>query len=130
MRILDTDVCVELLRGNEVVIQRRRTTRDKIATTWITAAELYYGAGRSAAVEENRLLVGRFLAPLLILGLDGSVVERFGTLKAALERQGRRLEDFDLLIAATALSQGAVLVTGNQRHYERVPHLEVEDWIR
>lgn len=130
MRVLDTDVCVELLRGNEVVIAQRQATVDRIATTWITAAELYYGAARSAGAEKNRLLVKRFLAPLRILGLDGSIVERFGTLKASLESQGRRLADFDLLIAATALSRGALLVTGNRRHYERVPGLELEDWIR
>ena len=130
MRVLDTDVCVELLRGNEAVIERRKATLDRIATTWITAAELYYGAARSAAAEENRLLVTRFLAPLRILGLDGTVVERFGALKASLERQGRRLEDFDLLIAALTLTRGAVLVTGNRRHYDRVPGLDLEDWVR
>lgn len=130
MRVLDTDVSVELLRGNEVVIARRKATLDRIATTWITAAELYYGAARSAAAEENRHLVGRFLAPLRILGLDGAVVERFGALKASLESQGQRLADFDLLIAAVTLARGAVLVTGNRRHYDRVPGLELEDWVR
>lgn len=66
-------MCVELLRGNEVVIARRQATVDRIATTSITAAELYYGAARSAGAEKNRLLVKRFLAPLRILGLDGSI---------------------------------------------------------
>jgi tRNA(fMet)-specific endonuclease VapC len=130
VRFLDTDVCVELLRGNQAVAARRREIRDRVATTWITAAELYYGAARSASPEENRLLVGRFLAPLRILGLDGAVAERFGHLKGSLESQGQRLADFDLWIAATALCRGAVLVTGNRRHYERIPHLEIEDWIR
>lgn len=130
MRLLDTDVCVELLRGNQTVAARRREIRDRVVTTWITAAELYYGAARSASPEENRLLVGRFLTPLRILGLDGAVAEKFGHLKGSLESHGLRLADFDLLIAATALCRGAVLVTGNRRHYERIQHLEIEDWIR
>jgi len=130
VRLLDTDVCVEILRGNQRVIERRRSTEDEVATTWVTAAELYYGAARSAAPEENRLLVSSFLATLEVLGPDRAAVERFGVLKASLEGEGRRLADFDLLIAAAALAAGAVLVTGNRRHYRRVPGLELEDWAR
>ncbi len=130
MKVLDTDVCVELLRGNRTVIARRQATQDDIHTTWITAAELYYGAARSEAPEDNRLLVSQFLATLEVIDLDGPAVERFGSLRALLERGGRRLADFDLLIAATTLSRGATLVTGNRRHYDRVPGLELEDWIR
>lgn len=130
MRVLDTDVCVEILRGNEDVIERRRRTPGPVVTTWITAAELYYGAARSKAPEESGLLVWQFLATLKILELELQAVERFGRLKAALEAEGRRLADFDLLIAAVALSHRAVLVTGNRRHYDRVPDLQLENWLR
>ncbi len=130
MRILDTDVCVEILRGNHAVIRRREEVLDDVATTWVTAAELHYGAARSAAADDNAQLAKRFLATLKILGLDPPAVERFGSLKASLELKGRRLADFDLLIAAVTLSHGAVLVTGNHNHYARVPGLELEDWIR
>ena len=130
MRVLDTDVCVEILRGNEELIERRRRTSGPVVTTWITAAELYYGAARSNAPQESGLLVWQFLATLEILELELQAVQRFGRLKAALEAEGRRLADFDLLIAAVALSRRAVLVTGNRRHYERVPDLQLEDWIR
>jgi tRNA(fMet)-specific endonuclease VapC len=130
VRVLDTDVCVEILRGNREVIRRRETVRDEVATTWVTAAELLYGAARSAAPDENALLARRFLATIDVFGLDPGSADRFGTLKASLEAEGRRLADFDLVIAAITLSLGAVLVTGNRRHYDRVPGLELEDWIR
>lgn len=130
MRILDTDVCIEILRGNQVVIRRRRELLEPVVTTWVTAAELFYGASRSKAPEENRRLASRFLTTLEVFGLDPAAAERFGDLEARLEAEGRRLADFDLLIAAMALSYGAVLVTGNRRHYDRVSGLEVEDWIR
>lgn len=39
-------------------------------------------------------------------------------------------DDADLLIAAVALSRGATLVTGNRRHYERIPGIVLEDWLR
>jgi tRNA(fMet)-specific endonuclease VapC len=130
LRLLDTDVCIEILRGNEDVIERRRRHSDTVAITWITAAELLYGAARSKAPDENRTLALQFLTTLDILGLDVAAAETFGRLMASLEAAGMRLADFNLLIASIALSRRAVLVSGNRRHYDRVPGLESEDWIR
>ena len=130
MKILDTDVCIELLRGNTRVIERRRRTPDAVATTWITACELAYGAAQSRAPEANQALVVAFLATLPILELDWTAAEHFGRLKADLERAGTLLADADLLIAAIALARSAGLVTGHRRHYERIPELRIEDWIR
>ncbi len=130
MKILDTYVCIEILRGNARVIERRRRTPYEVATTWITACELAYGAAKSRVPDHNRALVMAFLATLPILELDWAAAERFGRLKADLERAGNRVADADLLIAAIALARGAGLVTGNRRHYERIPELGIEDWIR
>jgi tRNA(fMet)-specific endonuclease VapC len=99
-------------------------------TTWITAAELYYGAAKSSAPEANRQLVELFLATLPVLDLDEASTQIFGEAKAMLERQGRRLADADLLIGAIAAAQQATVVTGNRRHYERIPGVTIENWIR
>ncbi len=101
-----------------------------MTTTWITAAELYYGAAKSVAPEKNRALVTSFLATLPVVGLDHASAEIFGEAKALLERQGQRLADADLFIAAIAVVHEATVVTGNRRHYERIPGVAVEDWIR
>ena len=130
MKILDSDVCIEILRGNERVIDRRRTVDDDVATTWITAAELAYGAGKSRAPERNTTLVTELLATLPVVGLDLRSALEFGRLKARLERAGRRIADADLLIASIALANGASVVTGNRKHYERIDGLRTEDWIR
>ena len=130
MKLLDTDTCIAILRGNEAVIDRRAATPDDVATTWITAAELHYGAAKSIAPEKNRAVVTSFLATLPILGLDEASVQIFGEAKAVLERQGQRLADADLFIGAIAASRQATVVTGNKRHYERIPGVTVEDWIR
>jgi tRNA(fMet)-specific endonuclease VapC len=130
LRLLDTDTCISILRGNEAVIRRRAATSDDVVTTWITAAELYYGAARSKAPENNRALATSFLATLPVLGLDEGSVQLFGEAKALLERQGQRLADADLFIGAIAVTQGAIVVTGNTRHYERIPGLTIENWIR
>lgn len=130
MKLLDTDTCIAILRGDAGVIERRAATAEEVATTWITAAELYYGAARSIATERNRALVTSFLATLPVYGLEQASVQIFGESKALLERQGRRLADADLFIGAIAIVRQATVVTGNRRHYERIPGVAVEDWIR
>lgn len=130
MRILDTDTCIEILRGNEAVIESRLAAADDVATTWITACELSYGAAKSTRARENRSLVEEFLATLALLGLDAAAARHFGVLKARLKRRGRMLADADLLIASIALAHDATLVTGNRRHYERIAGLRIEDWMR
>lgn len=118
------------MRGNRVVIQKRAETSDDVATTWITAAELFYGAAKSKAPESNRSLVTSFLATLPVLNLDHASVQIFGEAKALLEQQGQRLADADLFIGAIAAARHATVVTGNRRHYERIPGVVIENWIR
>lgn len=65
MKVLDTDVCIELLRGNGQVITRRAAhTGDDVVTTWITASELFFGAARSQDPLGNAALVTEFLDTL------------------------------------------------------------------
>jgi tRNA(fMet)-specific endonuclease VapC len=130
LRLLDTDTCIAILRGTESVLERRAATPDDVATTWITAGELYYGAAKSRAPERNRALVTSFLATLPVIGLDELSAAIFGEAKALLERQGQRLADADLFIGAIAAARRATIVTGNRRHYERIPGVSIEDWTR
>ncbi len=130
MRLLDTDVCVEILRGNQGVISRRRAVTDAVVTSWITASELFYGAAKSSSPAENTRLVTQFLGTLQIVPMGLSASQLFGKVKSDLERAGQRLADADLLIGSICLARAAVLVTGNRRHYQRIPGLAIEDWIR
>ena len=130
MKILDSDVCIEILRGNVEVVAKRQTVDDDVTTTWITAAELAYGAENSRNPERNVTLVTEFLATLPVVGLNLPAALEFGRQKTRLERAGRRVADADLLIAAIALAHGASVVTGNRKHYERFEGLRTDDWIR
>ena len=56
--------------------------------------------------------------------------ERAADIRAALKRQGRPIGAFDLLIGATALQYGLVLVTNNTREFERIDGLAIEDWTK
>lgn len=130
MKVLDTDTCIGLLRGQTQVIDRRLAEADEVATTWVTASELFYGAAKSMKPDANGALVVRFLATLPVLGLDLASARVFGEVKARLANHGQIVADADLFIGSVALSRGATIVTGNRRHYDRLPGLVVEDWLR
>lgn len=127
--LLDTDVCVEILRGNRLVVARRARTIGRFTTSWMTAAELQYGAAKSRNPEHNRAKLAELLGGLGILPATPESCLVFGEIKARLERHGHRLPDADLLIAATAIAHDAILLTGNVRHFSRIPEVRWEDWI-
>jgi len=130
LKVLDTDVCIEILRGNARVLEWRRATLDRVATTWITACELAYGAANSRYPDQNQTLVTELLSSLPILDFNLPSALLYGRHKARLRRSGMTVADADLMIAAIILAQGATLVTGNARHYDRLDGLRLEDWIR
>lgn len=130
MKVLDTDVCIEILRGRSAVIDRRVQEREEVGTTWVTASELFFGAAKSTKPDANAALVVRFLATLPVLAPDLASARVFGEVKARLSAAGQIVADADLFIGSIALSRGATIVTGNRRHYERIPGLVVEDWLR
>lgn len=130
MKLLDSDTCIGILRGRSEVLQRRAIEVDELATTWVTASELFYGAAKSAKPDANAALVVRFLSTLPVLAPDLASARLFGEVKARLATAGKIVADADLFIAAIALSRGATLVTGNRKHYERIPGVVLEDWLR
>jgi len=100
-----------------------------LATSVVSAAELYYGAAKSVRGDLERSRVDSFLASVLLVGLTVEAARIFGGLKADFEAAGQRLADADLFIAAIALTHRATLVTGNRRHFDRVPGLAIENWL-
>jgi tRNA(fMet)-specific endonuclease VapC len=130
VKLLDSDTCIGILRGRSEVLERRAADLDEVVTTWVTAAELFYGAARSAKPDANAALVVRFLNTLPVLAPDLASARLFGEVKARLATAGQIVADADLFIAAITLSRGATLVTGNRKHYERIPGIVVEDWLR
>lgn len=128
MIVLDTDVCIEILHGNPTVCARLEACGDEVAVAGMTAAELFYGAEKSAKPNENRMRVERFLSAVPVLPLDENTIRTFGSVKACLSGMGCLIPDADLLIAATALSRFQPLATGNTSHFRRVFGLRLENW--
>ena len=129
MYLLDTDTCVEILRGNQHVIARRRAIYAPVTTTEITASELFFGAAKSRDPAGNRLVVLDFLRTLEVLPISLVGAQFFGVIKAGLQADGNLIPDADLWIASIARTWRAKIVTGNTRHLARVPGVETENWI-
>ena len=130
MTILDTNICVRFLRGDESVVRRLLDAdeNDDLRIPAMVEGELFYGVEKSERRDENREKVKALLAFLPVCHADDETMEKFGELKAKAEAAGRRVDDADVIIAATAMRHGAVLVTGNTRHFSRFDGLEIEDW--
>jgi predicted nucleic acid-binding protein len=106
----------------------RGISRDAQFSSAVTVGELFKGAYRSAASERHlKNIEERVLPAVTILPYDLSVARVFGKVRAELERAGNVLPDADLQIAATALYHNLELVTGNLRHFERIPALRLNE---
>jgi tRNA(fMet)-specific endonuclease VapC len=129
--MLDTNVCVDLLRRRSVHLfdRIRQHGPDEIAISSITLAELLYGAEKSARPEHHVRALAEICAPLDILPFGYTAAERYGQVRVELERRGTPVGPLDTLIASHALSLGLILVTNNEREFRRIPGLKVENWL-
>jgi tRNA(fMet)-specific endonuclease VapC len=130
--VLDTNAVSALMRGEARVIERlKAVARAEVGMPHPVVAEIAYGLQRLPRSKRRDALVSRFAAikdEIQRLNWSDEVSEAFGAIKAALERRGERVEDFDAAVAAHALVEDAVLVTANVKHMTRVQGLEIEDW--
>lgn len=102
---------------------------ETICISAVTEGELRYGLARRPEATRLHAAVHELLLRLEVLPWDGPVATRYGNLRAELERIGRTLSPLDLMIAAHASAENAVLVSNDQA-FSQVPGLRVEDWTR
>jgi tRNA(fMet)-specific endonuclease VapC len=129
---LDTDVLSAVLSPApplHLIRRLARTPPTEQCTTSVTLGELLYGVARRGSPTLAERVQQLIASAGPILPFDEAAAARYGSLRATLEREGRRLAEPDLRIAAIALSRDATLVTGNVRHFARVPDLRVENWL-
>jgi len=129
---LDTDVLSAVIKPSpplHLIRRLARTPPTDQCTTAITLGELVYGVTRRGSPELAARVRDLIASAGPILPFDETAAQRYGPLRASLEREGRGLAEPDLRIAAIALSREATLVTGNVRHFARVPDLRVENWL-
>ena len=129
--MLDTDVLSELMRGRRLAVQERATAylaeHRRLSFSLITRYEVLRGLKAKRATRQI-VAFDEFCYASNVLPLTDPVVVRAAEIYAHLRQQSQLISDADILIAATALTYGLVLVTGNIAHFARVGNLRIENW--
>jgi tRNA(fMet)-specific endonuclease VapC len=130
--LLDTNICVELIRAKSLEVQRRfrRHPVETIALSSITLAELQFGVVQSQQPTRAAAALMKFLTPIVIVNFDHVAATAYGELRSSLESAGTPIGPLDTLIAAQALAHDLTLVTNNEREFRRAPGLRIENWIK
>jgi len=95
----------------------------------ITLAELKYGVENSQNKDKNQKVLEKFLSAIQILPIYESL-DIYAKEKARLKKVGKTVDDFDLLIGATAVCYKLIMVTNNTSHFERIKNIKLEDWTK
>jgi tRNA(fMet)-specific endonuclease VapC len=128
--MLDTNLCVRVLRDRPASIRRRfNENAEALCISTLVLAELLYGAAKSAHPAEGRRAVEDFAARLDVLPFDEAAAGHAADIRADLERKGAPIGAYDVLIAGHARSRGLTVVTGNLGEFCRVEGLRCEDWL-
>lgn len=129
--LLDTNIVIYVLKRRPIeVLSVFNANASRMAISSITLAELMHGAEKSFRVTENLMAIEDFCSRLDVLHYGSKAAQHYGAIRAHLEKLGRPIGVNDLHIAAHARSEGLVLVTNNTAEFERVPALEIENWVQ
>lgn len=128
--LLDTDILIALSKERPGLAERlARHPANMVLLSSVVVAEIEYGIAKSARAEHNRRVFDCLLDGLPIVPFDEAAARHYGPIRAQLEREGRLIGPYDLMIAAHAQALGAVLVTDNVGEFARVEGLGVENWL-
>lgn len=133
MFLFDTDIITHILKKNpsKPLLERLTLvpkTEQYIST--ITVSEIVYGAAKSSRPAYHLKNLESVLLPSVnVVGFDSKAAYVCGRLRAELEKKGLPLDLADLEIAAIAIAGNFILITGNIKHFERVPDLKLENWL-
>ena len=128
--LLDTDTCIYALKHHPAVLKHLLAqSREDVALSVITEAELRTGAAKSTSSARTLRLVENFLRPLAIVEFTSNDAASYAQVRAKLERAGTPIGPLDTLIAAQAIARKLVLVSNNEREFNRVVGLRIENWV-
>jgi tRNA(fMet)-specific endonuclease VapC len=129
--MLDTDITSYLLKGKSPSIEARMATLvpGNLCISVMTRAELQYGLKRLPVEHRLHLAVRQFLKIVRVLPWDADAADWYAEIRHQLTSAGQPIGELDMMIAAHALSAGAVLVSNNSRHYQRIQApLMLDNW--
>jgi len=130
--MLDTDICSYIIKKHPVSVlaQFEQLKTEQLCISVVTYAELHYGVTRSTSQKVNLPIVENFTSRLIILPWNKNAAVQYGQLRTSPENDGIPIGCMDMMIAAHALAQECTLVTNNLKHFQRIPQLHVENWVK
>jgi tRNA(fMet)-specific endonuclease VapC len=130
--MLDTDTASHLVRGRTPTLDARvaAVPPGQVCISAVTRGELLYGLKLKEGAHRLAQVVEQFLSRVRCLPWDETAATCFATVAAELHKAGTPIGGMDAMLAGHAMAVGAVFVTHNGRHFDRVPGLLVENWVR
>ncbi|TKK71769.1 type II toxin-antitoxin system VapC family toxin [Ilyomonas limi] len=126
--LLDTNICIYFIKGQfELNKKIAEVGEQNCFISEMTVAELKYGIENSKTVEAMRKVVEAFIPKFLVVPIYNSL-DIYAKEKAKLRKQGLVIDDFDILIGATAVANDMIMVTNNVAHLSRLDNIVIEDW--
>lgn len=132
MYMLDTDIASHVIKGRSPAVEARLASvpPDRTCLSAVTRAELLYGLKRLPPEHRLRIAVKQFLKIIRTLPWDLDAAEHYADIRHQLVASGQPIGEMDMMIAAHSLAAGAVLVSNNRRHFERIKApLRLETWM-
>lgn len=128
--LIDTNICIFYFKGEYNICQKiRQVGLRNIYISEITVAELLFGAYNSRYLEKHLSEVQEVISLFTVIPIYPSL-NTYASEKAKLQRKGTLIDDFDLLIGATAVHNNMVLVTDNLKHLSRIDNINIENWVK
>ena len=124
--LLDTNIVIAIF-ADEMIVQERRQSADKVFLPSPAIGELYYGARKSDRPTENLAKINEIVQQIRIIPCNLGTARWYGIIKDQLRRKGRLIPDNDIWIAAVAMQRGLILVTRDV-HFDEVESLQTERW--
>ncbi len=130
--LIDTDIIIYWLKNKYPQINEKIVVvgESNVFISAITVAELYFGAYNSSKCDENVQLINELLMEINVINFDSNTAEEFGRIKSKIKKKGKILNDSDLFIAATAITHQMTLVTNNEKHFQRIENLTIQNWTK
>ncbi len=130
--MLDTNICIYIIKEKpqKVLNKFHSLNIGNICISAITFSELEYGVQKSKYIEKNKIALTSFLSPIEILSFNQKAALKYGKIRANLEKQGKIIGAYDLMIGAHALAENLTLITNNENEFKRISKLSIENWSK
>ncbi len=126
--LLDTNICIYFIKGLfDLKSKFEEVGPENCFISEITLAELKFGVEKSQAKKKNHQALENFLSGVQVMPIFPAL-DIYASEKARLQKSGEVIDDFDLLIGATAVLFDLIMVTNNTNHFERIKDIKLENW--